>query len=1540
MSNYGQYYDSRNQGTNMQNSLHANQPSNTNNNRMNQASYSGDARKTTQSHYGSSAYDWSTRDAQPSPTYPTSSRQSQYQTETRRESSGTHNGSHGPRMFLSQYATQAAAGMGATGQYNPTTPNTQRLNHLAYASGLDSADAQGTVQHGRRQSLTDSAQYLNQPVIHASQRVQSPVNQHRNQFGTGQSMNYPYHSEAASVASTQAPVTAAMALAGAVSRRYHPSSGSTGQSLASPSIDSSRSMVPTPQRTKSPYNHIPAPVTNSRQSINLPQTKYPSSNYNSMESATHQPESRNQIQNERRKTNIPTANQSSLPVNSISNLVTRTDADEDSSATSYATATDAQGEMSAFIDPTQVFNPFHKEHEQRKREIARAEALAAAQAAAKKAEDEARASAHKKAEEEAHATAKRKAEAEAESARKAKAEQIALAQSRAEETTRAPKKAAKVRPSNAQVQVASPVVPQASLSSEEEMASEMKVMMEKMKEFRSKDPSMFQKLWDDMRGVRSPAIPAATPMQPSPPQGNQLSPLPPQPRPMPQSVISQTSTEAFQSPSNTSTPRNRAPKSAGGVHANGFKVVVENNPEGLPDLGRFPAERRIRGSYTKKNGQDTPPKQVGATNRVVLAGSGSAPVDAPLPTVNMDASDPSLVPAQALALVPTTTATETAQPVQPVVLSRGLPPKAPGGGTIWPEDKRNALAVAAVSCLKDFANKGYPGNADIEITPQDIHAILEGNPSYVDLCEILEKKGFRFHRGQFASQLLANVPFLNGAPAPAKQQSQTPVAQPPKQMAPVAEYPPVPASNTTAPHPTAKDQSASAPRQITDLTQPGLEFIPTPPPHQANALKEGQLMIKPERPPLYIQPYVPKSKPPKGQKSLLTRPEPPMGSKEAMARKRDFSELIDLTVLSDNEDYVLSKKHARMENSPPGPDAFQDYQTQMIPGPPMPPHKAFPSGPRDAAEPFRFHPGPQPGPYPGPHPGPLPPGQNGFVSVHQIHSTVVPARPLVLAKPIDRAEGLTKTYYDPKTVARDILIASGRHPTERPLNGHMAGLLGKHIDIDSDLATFDWDAIDPGGPPMPQVAYVEFGAIPPQNKPGQQTGREAQLGAQSVVRGGHGRGTAGHSTSSSSDKHAISAKTQPPNHTSVTYRTAPPMIAPQHAPSSASAMSNPLRDASVSLVKRLAALRQSQTSEPASDSQKKPGHPSRKPSASRPKSSPHISSDQPGPVTGVIMASNDAPTVPRGRGRPPKSATFDAPKLGTADAPKFSSTGKRIGRPPGAKNKTMSIRAMQQNARQVTSVTIPSPSPSTPHLPLFKCRWKCCRAQLHNASTLLQHIRKLHGQVEDNIGEYACWWRKCQYLKADSDGMWQPVKTFLHLEDWVEHVALNHIHIIVLKQGDGPSTKHIGKRKKPSFDVSHFRFVPPFATKTRTFCYLDPQTILMDKARYLADENGHNTTPMISTQTNEDLASDTMALLPASHDTEDEAAQRSFLKTHRDDKRAGPKATAEETLRSLTELKTNFGPGMANEGCVLARESVKTRLQQNPAIARVVEIDD
>lgn len=61
--------------------------------------------------------------------------------------------------------------------------------------------------------------------------------------------------------------------------------------------------------------------------------------------------------------------------------------------------------------------------------------------------------------------------------------------------------------------------------------------------------------------------------------------------------------------------------------------------------------------------------------------------------------------------------------------------------------------------------------------------------------------------------------------------------------------------------------------------------------------------------------------------------------------------------------------------------------------------------------------------------------------------------------PADAAEKLT---YDPSTIARDVLIAAGRHPTESPLNHHLLRLRDVFplLDIHSDLETFRWDLVE------------------------------------------------------------------------------------------------------------------------------------------------------------------------------------------------------------------------------------------------------------------------------------------------------------------------------------------------------------------------------------------------------------------------------------------------------------------------------------------------
>lgn len=1436
-STYNQYYESANQSTNIQNSHNTNQQSTSNNAYAAQAAYPRDVRQSIQSQYGSSGYDWNTQN---STNHANTSRPSTYQTESWKEG-GARNESYERQMQTNKYATQATASTGTGSYYSSTGPNTQGLNNLAYAARLDSADVPGTGHNVQRSIATSGSQNSTQLIANTSQRLQSPDNQQTNRFGAGRSVNYPYHPEPPSGSASQDQVSAATGLAGAANRRYHQSSGSKVQPSGSPSMNNPRPAPSAAQCTKSPP-HTATPVEKAHQSPILTRANFPNSNSPNHGSAQKRPHSPKGVQSKTQQAANTSEKQLSHPVNSISNLVTHTDAD-DSFRAQYTTSLDGQSDMPGYVDPTQVFNPFHREHEQRRREVARAEA-------------------------EAEARKQAEAEAQAEAAKKAAEDEATASRAREKEKEQAAKKPATKRKSETQGKGAGSDQPQITtasgegqVSNEDDMANELKVMMEKMKEIRSKDPLMFQKLLDSMRGSSQGT---AAPEQVSSPQLIQQSAQPLQQRDTPaiQNSTPQGAISIAESTPNT--------QQLGLVRANGYMVVVENNPEGLPNLGQFPARRRIRGARKKQNDSGTPSNQPPATKKVGQDQSVDTPTSAPGSGAKIDTPTSTSISGPAPSPTPTPAPGSTpapmnsAKPPQPAPLSQGLPPKGLNGGTIWPEDKRTALAEAAVRSLKDFALKGFPGNADIEITTADIHAILESNPSYIDLCETLEKKGFRFHRGQFARQLLANVPFLS---SPTAAKIPPPLARPtvPTNIPPGVAGSPQPPPDVPAPPPAMPVQAVPLPQGMPiHSVPPGPVSIPPPPPPpiRFRAPNGGPMLIKPETHPPIIQQYVPAQRLSKGRTFLPSRNEPQVGSKEAMARKRDFSELIDLTGLSDNEDYVLSKKHARTEKSSSEPDVFQQYDIQMRSA--AAPQQAFPLGPMQKGQPLRFD----------PTVGQLAqhPPRESILNGSKLDAFATRSRRL--AKPISRAEGLEKNYYDPKTVARDILIAAGRHPTERPLNAHMAGLLGRHIDIDSDLATFDWDAIDPGGPTMPMVEYVDVAAGPPQYQLGD--GRKEIAGRLP-----------------NPDKRVHGGR-------------APSHVQPAPAPSTplpSESRMNRLDKAANSMVKRLSSLRHYQI--PGTDVLKEPSS-SIRPS-SQPKPSPKFVSSQPQVVITPKMMMSDAP-IP-----------------------------KRRGRPPGSKSKNMSVAAMQRAARQVTSVT--SPSLSGPHLPIFRCRWKGCKSHLHNSETLQQHISKVHGQLEENIDEYACWWKKCRFLKEDSDGMWQPVQTFPLKEDWLKHIEKDHIYPITLKQGDGPSTKHIGKPTKSSLDVSRFRFHPQLASKTRTFSYLDPQTILMDRTRYLSDENGRTTTPMLSERSNKDLERDTMTLIAASHEDADQAAQRSFIKTHRDDKRS-PKAIAEETLRSLTASKANFGPGMKDEGCVLARESVKSRLAQNPGIVKVTEAAD
>ena len=70
-----------------------------------------------------------------------------------------------------------------------------------------------------------------------------------------------------------------------------------------------------------------------------------------------------------------------------------------------------------------------------------------------------------------------------------------------------------------------------------------------------------------------------------------------------------------------------------------------------------------------------------------------------------------------------------------------------------------------------------------------------------------------------------------------------------------------------------------------------------------------------------------------------------------------------------------------------------------------------------------------------------------------------------LIQPLNDTDAAVKPSYGPQTIASDILIASGRHPTEPCLNHHLTRLRDVFtiVGTSSDLDTFRWDIVDAPG---------------------------------------------------------------------------------------------------------------------------------------------------------------------------------------------------------------------------------------------------------------------------------------------------------------------------------------------------------------------------------------------------------------------------------------------------------------------------------------------
>ena len=486
----------------------------------------------------------------------------------------------------------------------------------------------------------------------------------------------------------------------------------------------------------------------------------------------------------------------------------------------------------------------------------------------------------------------------------------------------------------------------------------------------------------------------------------------------------------------------------------------------------------------------TPPSQKNDERKQVTSSTAASP-SVPTPSVNAPAE------------------TQPAPPAQPA-----QPPKS--GGTYWPESKKKALAEAAqVALTSAQPNRGK------KITTQEIHELLDQNPSYTQMCEILEYRGFVIDRGQFARVLLKAVPDLGSASSPTNAPSASATNAPPASAtnapsASATDAPPASATNApsanatnvthtkrttvtptvTAPNSTIKATSAtptagsfgklvkagsngSAPQQRVPQPLPysvpptGTLYAPngyiTPYPskppgaEQVNGLPRDYRFIDPsswtleERhhhasitnpgPPsgstLQLHPSFPPYQQPSAANPIeqaLDQNEtidpngvtPQHPTKQEMARKRTFGEIVDLTQgLSDDEE---------LERYRPRPRFVDD---QSASGPSKSVKNVFnqvawrqPNSGTTTPKPFKYK-------------------YSGRDALLLSYDVIEPMN--------KRRDALRRSTYNSKTIARDVLLGIGKHPTMAPLNAHLDALKDrfKAVDYESDLSTFRWDLVDP-----------------------------------------------------------------------------------------------------------------------------------------------------------------------------------------------------------------------------------------------------------------------------------------------------------------------------------------------------------------------------------------------------------------------------------------------------------------------------------------------
>jgi hypothetical protein len=450
-------------------------------------------------------------------------------------------------------------------------------------------------------------------------------------------------------------------------------------------------------------------------------------------------------------------------------------------------------------------------------------------------------------------------------------------------------------------------------------------------------------------------------------------------------------------------------------------------------------------------------------------------------------------------------------------------------------------------------------------------------------------------------------------------------------------------------------------------------------------------------------------------------------NKEEAARKRDFSDLIDLTQADEDDiEPFLKRTHVGLMSSfppsDPSPPNYMDLDKD--------PNNAGPS--HDSSQPAVHQPV-----APVPYPRDL------------RHADVVDS--------LDRKKALRRNTYNIKTIARDVLLACGRHPEQRQLNQHLEALRTTlpQVQQDADLSTLRWDLIDPGNPPRGyyrDTTLVLFDDSYYKNDSDEDEGNK-QSHRPSLFKSnestGHQKAQAPPLTEAINPFKQKRRPGRPPRSSFGPDQTPNPSTPARSAPKTMSASAPRVGSVGVGYSAFRSATQYDANGQP----------------------------------------------IPKKRGRP---VGWRKNLHGSAQVQAQPSANGRAGPRQLQFNPAEPSTLRNSTPRDNEPILIDSRSPSASNkmnrYQSFKCKWQDCKAELHNLDTLRKHVSKVHRSSINSSGFIECHWANCATEVTDEVALiglhieQHKPKSFTTITNWMQHLEQLHFSPLSWELGDGPAS--------------------------------------------------------------------------------------------------------------------------------------------------------